>query len=188
MEIVDGLDQIQARYSEEFVVEASHKLLDGLPMAYKCAPLKPIALMAQGISWPIISGEKNGDAESAREDPEFWGAVRRVVARSVVAARQVGKDENGFHSLWQRVEVLCERQPNPKAKVREIHIDSLDVKETIGLIWVELMHRFQLQQIDDGSGERDNSTGVVIDSGNGSEGVRKVATRNRVGAKRRSRK
>jgi len=184
MEIVSGLDEIRARYSEQFVVESGYKLADGQPMAYKVRPLKPIGMMAAGLSWPMISGSTS-NGESAQADPEFWKSVRLVCARSVVAARQVGKEKDGsLVSVWTPVEVICNREPNPKAKVQEVSIDDLDYSDTISRIWGELLQRFQLHSGNEGDGGRPDPGHGVREPGNGSEDVRKDAARNRVRGKR----
>lgn len=161
MKIISGLDEIQARYSEEFVVETGHNLADGKPAAFKIQNLKPIGMMAAGISWPMMSNGADGDAiqcphckemfpdpqpRNKKRDPEeeqqFWSAVRQVAARSVVAAREVGQEDDGtLVTVWTPVEVVCTRKPNPKAKIREISIDTLDFGDTVARIWGEILKR-----------------------------------------------
>lgn len=146
MKIISGLDEIQARYSEEFVVETGHNLADGKPAAFKIQNLKPIGMMAAGIAWPMMS---NGDEESQnkkKRDPEeeaqFWNSVRQVAAMSVVSAREVGqKDDGELITVWTPIKVVCGRDPKPKSKVREISIDTLDFGDTIARIWGEILKR-----------------------------------------------
>ena len=145
---VSGIDEIRIRYTEEFAVETTVNLADGKPMAYKVRPLKPLGLLSMGLTWPTMSDgkDKERDGLSKVEEAEMLEGIRRVVARSIVAARETEEGEDGvWKERWTPVEVVCDRPINPDASVREIRAEEIDYSDTITRIWNEMLHRFQLQ-------------------------------------------
>jgi hypothetical protein len=152
---VSGIDEIRLRYTEEFVIETNVNLLDGKPMAYKVRPLKPMALFSMGLTWPMSDSIGTDRDLDKVEEQKMLEGITRVVARSIVAARETEEGEDGvWEERWTPVEVVCDRPINPDAVVRELRVEEIDYSDTITRIWNEMSHRFQLQQGNGGTPPR----------------------------------
>lgn len=184
MERVLGLDEIRLRYTEEFIVETSATLRDDILMAYKLSPLKPIAMAATGGNmWPFASG-KAVDNEDRSEAIRNMGVV---VARSIIAARELVNGEDGaWIERWTPIEVICDRAVNPNADVCEIPFKEIDYLDTVVRCWNELLRRFQLQSGNGRSAGRTVRREGTRKPRNSVKDVGQVAARTGAGKKRRT--
>lgn len=185
---VSGIDELQQRYSSEFVVELNHTLKDGKPAAVKLSQLKPLVFLALGSGLPAAKISQAGGQQRRLSDEQI-AYIKRVVAKSVTAVREVyraGPDEPWLER-WTPVVVLADREPRPDADPRELHVDFFDWKDTVIRCWKKLFqdanHGGELEGTQ-GVPFRDGGAGADSDDG---KDVRKVAARVRSGKERQPR-